>query len=225
MDIERFLPFLPLLLSGLQTTLLVFALSAVLATAFAVVAGIARHAAPVWLGLPFAVTVEVFRGTACFVQLFWVFYALPMFGVTLSPVTASVIVLGLNVGSYGSEVVRGALRAVPQGQIEAAKALNYSRTQSMVHIVAPQALRIAIRPAANLFVDLLKLTPLTSLVTVADLTRNAMVMRNQTGSTLATLLCIFVVYFLLASLIYAAMDRLERRLNRGAAVPSLQGAA
>ena len=222
---EKLLPFLPLLLDGLRTTLVIFALSALVATGFAIVAGVARHVGSRWLAWPVAAVVEFFRGTSCFVQLFWVFYALPMFGVTLSPLVASVFVLGLNVGSYGSEVVRGALRAVPTGQIEAARALNYSRFQSLTHVVAPQALRMAIRPGANLLVDLLKLTPLTSLVTVADLTRSAMVMRNQTGDTLAAVLLIFVGYFALASLIYAAMDRLEARLRRRVKAPEARAAA
>ena len=222
---EQFIPFLPLLVDGLRTTLVIFALSAALATVFAVAAGVARHSGPAWLGWPFAAVVEFFRGTSCYVQLFWVFYALPMFGVSLTPLVASVTVLGLNVGSYGSEVVRGALRAVPTGQIEAARALNYSRRQSMIHIVAPQALRIAIRPGANLLVDLLKLTPLTSLVTVTDLTRSAMMIRNQTGDTIAALLCIFVAYFILASLIYAGMNRLEARLCKHMWAPSARGAA
>jgi polar amino acid transport system permease protein len=83
-----------------------------------------------------------------------------------------------------------------------------------VHVLMPQALRIAIRPAANLLVDLLKLTPLTSLITVSDLTRNAMIMRSQTGSTLVTLLVIFALYFALASVIYAIMNLIEKRLYR-----------
>ena len=209
---ESFLPYLPLLLDGLAVTAEIFVCATALAMAFAVLAGVVRFAGGRWLAWPMAALVEFFRGTSCFVQLFWCFYALPLLGVTLSPFLTSVVVLGLNVGSFGSEVVRGALAAVPRGQIEAARALNYTPFRAFAHILMPQALRIAIRPAANLMVDLLKLTPLTSLVTVSDLTRNAMVMRTQTGSTIGTLLCIFVVYFLLASVIYAAMNRIEARL-------------
>jgi len=206
---EKFLSYVPLLIEGLKVTLAIFTCALVVATLFAIVAGTVRFSGPKWLSRPVAALVEFFRGTSCFVQLFWCFYALPLFGLTLTPFMTSVIVLGLNVGSFGSEVVRGALEAVPKGQIEAARALNYSPLKSFLHILMPQAMRIAIRPAANLMVDLLKLTPLTSLVTVNELTRNAMVMRNQTGSTLGTLLCIFAVYFLLSSLIYFVMNRLE----------------
>lgn len=211
---ERFLPYIPFLLEGLSQTLQIFLLSLVVAVAIALVAGTIRYAGPLWLRWPTIAFVEFFRGTSCFVQLFWCFYALPLFGVKLSPFVTSVMVLGINLGSFGSEVVRSTLAAVPSGQLEAARALNYSPLRAFLHIQLPQAMRIAIRPAANLMVDLLKLTPVTSLVTVNELTRNATVMRTQTGSTLATLLCIFVIYFLLASLIYFAMNRLEARVLR-----------
>jgi len=211
MDI--YLPYLPLLLQGLWVTLQVFSCAALLAISFAMLAGVARYSGPVFIRWPVTVMVEFFRGTSAFVQLFWCFYALPLMGVTLSPFVTSVVVLGLNVGSFGSEVVRGALDAVPRAQTEAARALNYTPFRVFFHIQMPQALAIAIRPGANLLVDLLKLTPLTSLVTVSDLTRNSMVMRTQTGNTIATLLCIFVIYFLLASLIYAVMNRLEARMS------------
>lgn len=215
----------PLLLQGLEVTLQIFVCGCLVAAAFALVAGVVRFQGPVWLRVPMAAIVEFFRGTSAFVQLFWCFFALPLLGIKLSPFVASVLVLGLNVGSFGSEVVRGALEAVPKGQIEAAKSLNYTAFDTFVHVQLPQALRIIIRPAANLMVDLLKLTPLTSLVTVSELTRNAMVMRTQIGSTAITLGCIFVIYFALASIIYWAMGRLEKRLYRRPVHASVQVSA
>lgn len=202
----------PLLLQGLQVTLQIFVCGCLVAIAFAVVAGVTRFQGPAWLRIPTAVLVEFFRGTSAFVQLFWCFFALPLLNIRLSPFVASVLVLGLNVGSFGSEVVRGALEAVPKGQVEAAKSLNYTALRCFIHVQLPQALRIVIGPAANLMVDLLKLTPLTSLVTVSELTRNAMVMRTQIGSTAVTLACIFAIYFILASLNYWSMGLVEKRL-------------
>ena len=221
---DRYFQFLPVLLTGLQTTVAIFLCSALLAIVFAIVAGVIRFDGPAWLRWPTSIFVEFFRGTSCFVQLFWCFYALPMFGIKLSPFATSVVVLGLNVGSFGSEVVRGALEAVPKGQIEAAQALNYTRYHRFIHIQLPQALRIAIRPAANQLVDLLKLTPLTSLVTVTELTRTAMVMRTQTGSTVETLILIFIAYFLMATAIYWSMNRLEAVLIHRQRKPQLRKA-
>ena len=71
--------------------------------------------------------VEIFRGTSALVQLFWLFFVLPHFGITLEPFTVAVLALGLNVGAYGAEVVRGAIAGVPRGQWEATTALNMTR--------------------------------------------------------------------------------------------------
>ena len=114
--------------------------------------------------------IEVFRGTSAIVQLFWVFYVLPELGITLDPLTAGVIVLGLNSGAYGAEVVRGAIKAVPRGQWEAATALRLNRPLRMALVVLPQAVPTMIPPFGNLFIDLLKGTSLLSLITVTDAT-------------------------------------------------------
>src|SRR3546814_18625189 len=78
-----------------------------------------------WLAISY---IELFRGTSALVQLFWLFFVLPHFGLTLPPLTVAVVALGLNVGAYGAEVVRGALASVPRGQWEATHALHLSRT-------------------------------------------------------------------------------------------------
>jgi polar amino acid transport system permease protein len=207
--------FASLLLNGLWTTIQLTIVASVLACIFALIAGIGRTSQHIWIRFPIILYVEIFRGTSAFVQLFWIFFALPMFGVTLAPFTAAVLVLGLNVGSYGSEVVRGALQAVPRSQIEATIALNLTKWQRFRYVVFPQALAIVIAPATNLLIDLLKITPLTSLVTISDLTFNAMLIRQQTGDTLLSLTTILIAYFILASGIAMGGKILERRLLRG----------
>src|SRR3546814_12809856 len=82
---------------------------------------------------------DLFRGTSALVQLFWLFFVLPHFGLTLEPLTVAVAALGLNVGAYGAEVVRGAIDAVPRGQWEATIALNMSRMEALRRIILPQA--------------------------------------------------------------------------------------
>src|SRR5262245_41827711 len=112
------------LLDGAAVTAEITALSIVVALLVAFPVGLARLSTvgPVrWLAGAY---VEVFRGTSVLVQMFWFFFALPAFGVRLTPVAAGVLALGLNVGAYGAEIVRGAVKAVPRGQLEAATALN-----------------------------------------------------------------------------------------------------
>lgn len=204
-----------LLLEGAWVTVKIAVVASLLAVAVAFIAGILRGSPHFWVRVLPAAFVETFRGTPCYVQLFWAFFALPLVGVSMSAFTVSVVVLGCNVGSYGSEVVRSALGGVPRGSIEAAVALNYTRFQRFRHVVFPQALITMLPPAGNLFIDLLKLTPLTSLITVSDLTYNALILRQQTGNTVYTLGSLLVGYFLLSTLIVWCIRRLEVRASRG----------
>ncbi len=212
---SEFVVYAMLLLEGAWVTAKIAVVASAVAVFVAFTAGILRCSPRFWVRALPAAFVEIFRGTPCYVQLFWTFFALPLVGVSMSAFTVSVVVLGCNVGSYGSEVVRSALVGVPRGSIEAAVALNYAPFQRFRHVVFPQALITMLPPAGNLFIDLLKLTPLTSLITVSDLTYNALIIRQQTGQTAYALGALLLGYFLLSTLIVWIIRRLERRASRG----------
>ena len=112
--------------------------STVLGAALAFAAGIARAEggrAASWIAL---VYIEIFRGTSLLVQLFWLYYALPLVGVSFDPMATGIAGLALNIGAYGAEVVRGALQAVPPQQREAARALNFGRAQTLFASACPR---------------------------------------------------------------------------------------
>ena len=115
------------------------------------------------------VYIEFFRGTSLLVQLYWIYYVLPLMGLTLSPFVSGVIALGFNFGAYGAEIVRGGIQSVPRGQYEAARALNMSPARRMWRIIIPQTFPLILPPIANLTVELLKATALVALITVVDL--------------------------------------------------------
>jgi len=207
------LDLLPDLLEGLLVTLQITAGAAVLALMMSFVGGLGRLSPrrPVrWLA---TVYIEVFRGTSALVQLFWVFFVLPFFGLDLDALTAGIVVLGLNIGAYGSEVVRGALQAVPAGQREAAVALNLSPARTRWRVLVPQALPVMVPPAANLLVELLKGTALVSLITLNELTFVAQTLRADTLRTPEIFGLVLLLYFLVAMVLVAGMRRLERRLS------------
>ena len=135
--------------------------------------GLGRASAHAALRLPCAAYIEFFRGTSLIVQLFWLYFVLPPLGVRLEAMTAAILGITLNYGAYGAEIVRGALGSVPQGQVQAARALGLSPWQVLRHVVAPQAMTIFVRPWGNLMIQLLKATSLVSLITIADLTFRA----------------------------------------------------
>lgn len=169
--------------------------------------------------VPCRLFVEFFRGTSLFVQLFWLFFALPVLGYQLTPLVCAVVAFGLNYGAYGSEVVRGALAAVPRGQWEAAVALNMTAVQRMRLVVLPQAWPQMIPPFNNLLIQLLKCTPLVSLITVSDLTFRLQQLRSATGDTRDAYLTLLVIYFVLAYALTLLMNAAERaakaRLGQG----------
>ncbi|AXE34843.1 ectoine/hydroxyectoine ABC transporter permease subunit EhuC [Chromobacterium phragmitis] len=172
---------------------------------------LSRHAAARMLSL---VYIEVFRGTSLLVQLFWIFFALPLLGLTLAPMAAGVFALALNIGAYGAEVVRGAVQAVPKSQHEAARALNFKPRQAMWHIALPQALPEMLPSFGNLAVQNLKDTALVSLITLGDLAFRAESLRNFTQQSTEIYSLTLLIYFGMALLLAALFKRMERRLGR-----------
>lgn len=204
---------LPQLLLGLEVTIKVTLGGAVLAVVAAFTAALGKMYAPAplrWLATAY---IEVFRGTSALVQLFWLFFVLPHFGITLEPMTVGIMALGLNVGAYGAEVVRGAIGGVARGQWEAATALNMSRSQALRRIILPQALLAMIPPWGNLFIELLKATSLVSLITLADLTFKAQQINQSTLRTTEVFSLVLLMYLALAVLITVGTRALERRLK------------
>lgn len=202
---------LPELLRGIEVTVTVTFGAAALAVIVAPLAAIVQlyGARPLrWLA---AFYIEVFRGTSALVQLFWFFFVLPHFGVTLPPLVVGIVGLGLNIGAYGAEVVRAAIVAVPTGQWEAARALNFNRPQTLTRVVLPQAFALMIPPWGNLFIELLKGTALVSLITLSDLAFKAQQINQNTLRTAETFTLVLLIYLVLALSITATMRWAEQR--------------
>lgn len=210
------LPYIPFLLGGVQVTLLVTALVISLAVPVALVLAVARESRVPVFSWPAACFVEVFRGTSALVQLFWAFYVLPFFGINLPPLVAGVLVLGLNEGSYFSEVVRAGFNAVPPGQREAAVTLHFSPAYRFFRIILPQALPIMIPPFGNALITTLKFTALVSLVTIQELSFRASMIRNTTGDSTLVYALTLAIYFVLAIALAFAAKLLERYVDRRA---------
>jgi len=181
-------------------------------------AGLARTSAP-WPFKAVAVGyIEIFRGTSLLVQLFWLFYALPLLGVRFTPIFTGVLGLSLNIGAYGAEVVRGAVLAVPREQLEAAKALNLTPARTLRRIVLPQALVEMMPPFGNLAIQNLKDTALVSMITIGDLTFQAQQLRNMTLDSVPIYTLSLLLYFAMALVLMAFMRWLEHRVRHGGMV-------
>ncbi|MFC5385533.1 ectoine/hydroxyectoine ABC transporter permease subunit EhuC [Aquamicrobium segne] len=207
--------YLGLILQGALVTVQLTLMGCALALVMAFIAGFGRLsqiAALRWLA---TVYIEFFRGTSIFVQLFWAYFVLPLLGFDLTSMQAGVLALGLNVGAYGAEAVRGAVQSIGREQFEACVAVNLSRYQTMRHVILPQAVILMLPTFGNNAIELLKATAIVSLISLSDMTFQAQVVRAQTGSTLIPFATILILYFAMAMAISAFMRWLERRLTRG----------
>lgn len=214
------LSYLNPLLLGAGVTIRLTVYSTVLGALFAFLFGIGRLS-PVralrWFSIAM---IEVFRGTSLLVQLFWLFFALPVLGqaigidLRLPPVVAGTLALSLNIGAYGAEVVRGAIQAVPPTQYEAAKALDFTARQTLWRVALPQALPEMMPSFSNLAVQNLKDTALVSLIGLGDLAFQAERVRNVTQESTSVYTLLLLMYFGMALVLAALMHGLERRLGR-----------
>ncbi|APU43281.1 MULTISPECIES: ectoine/hydroxyectoine ABC transporter permease subunit EhuC, partial [unclassified Streptomyces] len=207
--VTEFTRSLPDIADGIRVTVQATALSAAVALVVAFVLGFLARSPRLLVRGPTRITVEFFRGTSLYVQLFWLFFALPVLGFRLEPMACAVVAFGLNFGAYGSEVVRGALNAVPRTQWEAALALGMSPRQRMLRVILPQAWVQMIPPFGNLLVQILKATPLLSLITIADLTFEMDQLRSLTGNTAQAYLAVLVIYYALAVVLNSLMKAVE----------------
>lgn len=214
---ETYSLFLPSLLGGAVLTVQIAVLGCVLAIVMGVLAALARMYSPAPLRWLATVYVEIFRGTSALVQLFWLFFVLPQFGILLDAFLVAVLALGLNVGAYGSEVVRGAILSVARGQWEASTALNMTRAQMLRRIILPQAFVGMIPPWGNLFIELLKATSLVSLITLSDLTFKAQQMNQTTLKTVPIFTLVILIYLAMSLVLTIGMRFLEQRASRGMA--------
>ncbi len=209
------LGYLNLILQGALVTIELTLMGSVLALAMAFVAGLGRLSRHFAVRVLATAYIEFFRGTSIFVQLFWVYFVLPLAGFELTPLQAGVLGLGLNVGAYGAEVVRGAVQSIGKEQYEACVALNLGRWQGLRHVILPQALLVMLPTSCNNAIELLKATSIVSLISLSDMTFQAQVVRSQTGNTVFPFVTILILYFAMASAISWGVCALERRMARG----------
>ncbi len=202
------------LVDGAIVTIQQSVLASLLAIAIAMAVGLMRLSPHFAVRGAATVYIEIFRGTSLLVQLYWFFFVLPLFGITLEKFTAGFMAVGMNLGAYGAEVVRGAIQSVPKGQYEAALALNMTPFARMRRIILPQALILMLPPWGNLLIELLKATALVSLISVTDLMFEAKQINGSTFLSIEAFGSALILYYIMSRVIITpGMRRLERVLS------------
>jgi cystine transport system permease protein len=206
----------PLLYAGLvftvPLTIASFALGLTLAFAVALV----RLFGPQWAVKIAQFYVWLIRGSPLLVQLFVIFYGLPSVGIVLDPLTAAIIGFSLNVGAYNSEVIRGVVESIPNGQWEAAYSMGMTRSQALRRTILPQAARVALPALANSFIALVKDTSLAAVLTVPEIFQAAQRIASVTYEPLILYTEAALIYLVFSSVLSSAQVQLEKRLGQHA---------
>lgn len=160
--------------------------------------------------------VVLFRGTPMLIQILFVFYVLPQFGLMIPPFWAASIAIGLNSGAYISQVIRSGINAVSPGQIEAAHMLGFSKMMTMRYIVFPQAFKASLPALGNELVTLVKDSSLASIIGVMELSKEASIIRSRTYDAFSILLAVSLIYLFLTATLSLGVRKLEEALKTDA---------
>ncbi|NVN98886.1 MAG: amino acid ABC transporter permease [Geobacteraceae bacterium] len=151
-----------------------------------------------------------FRGTPLLLQLFFIYYGLPSLGITMPPMTAAVIGLGINYSAYLGEIIRGAIQSIDHGQMEAAKAIGMTYRQAMRRVIIPQTYKRLMPPVGNEFIALIKDTALVSTIAMVELMRSADQLFN-TYFNITALVLAALIYLLLTTIFTFIFEKIEYR--------------
>lgn len=204
----------PVMLTGAGYTLLFALASMVGGLAIGFPVALLRLAPWALLRWPAALYVSIMRGTPLLVQIFVIYYGLPSVGIEFTPVTAGVLALSLNAGAYLSESLRGAIASIGQGQWRASFSLGLGYGQTLVHIVLPQALRVAVPSMSNTLISLIKDTSLVSVIALTELMLATKEVIATSFQPLPLYIAAAAVYWVLSLFFEGLQRRVERRLNR-----------
>lgn len=211
---EKLPIFLPVLLVGFEVTLLVAAGSLVIAMSFGLLLATARLSSNRILSIAAVTYVEFMRGTPALTQLFIIYFGLAYLGFNLPGLVAAIIGLGLNGAAYVSEIFRAGLKAVPDGQRQAALSLGLTPYQTFRYIRVPQAFRLMLPPFCNYAIQLVKDTSLASVVAAPEVMFRARVLVMETYLSMQIYVLVGIMYLCVSIPLAILAGRLQRRNSR-----------
>lgn len=208
------LDVLPRLLVGAGNTLLAALMGYAIAVALGLALAITMRAAPRLFRIVLREVMEFIRSTPLILQIFFVFYVGPQFGLLLSPWAAGMIAIGVHYAAYLSEVFRGGIESVPRGQWEAAQALNMSPLRTYWRVILPQALPASIAGLGNYLIGIFKDTPMLAVIGVAEMVQVANVIGAQNYRFLEPYTMVGLIFLVIALPAAIAIRRVERAIHR-----------
>lgn len=208
--------FLPLLLQGLKFTILVTLGSLALSTVLGLVWALMRVSGVASLMLVAKLVVNTLRGIPILVQLFYIYFVFPEFGVALTALQAAILGLGIAYSAYQAENFRAGIEAIDHGQVEAAQSIGMGWFLMMRRVILPQAIKVVLPPYGNIMIMMLKDSSQASTITVAELTLQGSLLASSTFKNMTVYTLVALLYLSMSLPLIAFVGWLERRFGKGA---------
>ena len=209
--IELIGKYIPSILFSCVVVIELTILTIIISWIFGLLAGIGKASRFKFFSYPSRFYIWFIRGTPTLIQVYLVYFALPQFGIQMSPFTAGVLALGINSGAYVAEIFRSGLNAIPKGQMESAKALGMTYFKAMHRVILPQVIRIILPAITNEGISMLKNTSLLSTITVVELTMQTQVVIARTFRPFEFYIVASVLYLLMTTVLSYFSEKLEKR--------------
>ena len=213
-DLTLILDSLPLLAVGALVTIEITAMSVAIGVLSGLFVGIAELSRYWYFRIPAKIYVDFVRGTPLLVQIFIIYFALPIIlGVRVEPFAAAVAACSINSGAYVAEIFRAGIQSIDKGQMEAGRSLGMTWTQTMRHIIIPQAFRRTIPQLGNEFIAMLKDSSLVSVIGFEELTRKGQLIIASTYGSLEIWTAVAIIYLIMTLSITRFVAYLEKRFK------------
>ena len=213
LNVDLMINSLPLMIVGAGITIQITAISVGLGLIIGMFVGIARICNVKVLRALATVYIDFLRGTPLLVQIFLIYFALPMVvGQRVDPFIAAITACGINSGAYIAEIFRAGIQAIDEGQMEAGRSLGMSWVQTMRYIIVPQAFKNVIPPLGNEFIALLKDSSLVSVIGFEELTRRGQLIIARTYGSLEIWITVALIYLVMTLTISRLVSYMEKRL-------------
>src|ERR1700704_1402536 len=212
--LDNSIEYLPILLLGVRLTILVTIGSLAISTALGLIWALMRVSGIRLLSGISRTIINVIRGIPIIVQLFYIYFVLPDFGITLSALQAAIIGLGIAYSAYQAENFRAGIEAIDHGQVEAAQSIGMGWVMMMRRVILPQAVRIVLPPYGNTMIMMLKDSSQASTITVAELALQGKLIASATFQNSTVFTLVALLYLCMSLPLMAMVTWLERRFGR-----------
>lgn len=210
--LQDIINFMPQVFEGLKTTLLVFALTLILSIPLGVIIALGRISKIKVLNSITGIYIYIFRGTPLLLQILFIFFGLPLFGISLNRLPAAILAMVLNYGAYFGEIFRAGINSIDKGQVEAAEVIGMSKRDTFFRIILPQALKRVFPPVSNEVVTLVKDTALVYVVGLDELLKVAKIASNRLTSIMPFVV-VGIVYLILNGIIAKILEKIEQKYS------------